>query len=68
VIAVVSMGEPVPPGGGQILVADALTGRLLDTVDLSFGDDGVVIRAKIEEDLLTLTADEFAAKWISKQS
>ena len=61
------MGEPVAPGGGQVLIADALTGRVLDVVDVSFGDDGFTM-GLLEEHLRTLTADEFAAKWISAPS
>ncbi len=65
-ITIATMGEPVPPGGGQILIADSLIGQVRDTVDVSFGDDGFT-RAKMEEDLRARTAEEFAAKWISKQ-
>jgi hypothetical protein len=59
------MGEPVAPGGGQILIADAITGRVLEAVDVSFGDDGFV-QAQMDEDLITMTTDEFAAKHLTR--
>lgn len=67
VIAVVSMGEPVPPGGGEIQVVDRLTGRVFGSVDVSFGDDGRT-RAKMDEDLLVLSPEDFVAKWIATPS
>lgn len=67
VIALVSMGEPVPPGGGEIRIVDRLTGRVLGAVDVSFGDDGFT-RARMDEDLLILSPGEYAAKWIAAPS
>ena len=63
-IAVVSMGEPVPPGGGEIQIVDCWTGRVRGSVDVLFGDDGIT-RAKMDEDLLVLSPEDFLAKWIA---
>lgn len=62
-IAVITMGDPVAPGGGEVQIADRFTGRILGTVDVSFGDG--FTRTRLDEDLLVLSAEEFAAKWIT---
>jgi hypothetical protein len=62
-VAIVTMREPVDPGGGEILIADAFAGRVVGSVPIPLGDDGA-IRARLEEDLLTMKAGEFAEKWL----
>ncbi len=53
---------PVPGGGGRTLIVEKTTGKVIGALRQPFGND--FYDARIEEDLLILTVDEFKAKWL----
>lgn len=59
-------GRKTVLGGEQILIADALTGRVLVAIEVSSGDDGF-LRSRMYEDLLTMSAEDSAAKYLEHQ-
>jgi hypothetical protein len=54
---------PVPGGGGRTLIVERATGEVIGNVKQTFGDD--FYDSRLEEDLLTLSVDEFENKWSS---
>jgi hypothetical protein len=54
---------PVPGGGGRTLIVEKATGKVIGSVKQPFGDD--FYDARLEEDLLTLSVDDFRDKWLS---
>ncbi|HDH03324.1 MAG TPA: hypothetical protein ENH15_03665 [Actinobacteria bacterium] len=52
-------GQPAEPGGDFVHIADALTGRILLTLIVPFGDDDGGLLAQVTEDLKTMTVAEF---------
>jgi hypothetical protein len=59
---VINLG-PVPGGGGRTLIVERATGNVIGHVKQPFGDD--FYDARIEEDLLTVSVDDFRDKWLS---
>ena len=59
---VVNLG-PVPGGGSRTLIVESATGKVVAHVKQPFGDD--FYDSRLEEDLLTLSVDDFEAKWLS---
>jgi hypothetical protein len=58
---IVDLG-PVPGGGGRTLVVEKATGGVAGEVEQPFGDD--FYDARLEEDLLALSEDDFNARWL----
>ncbi len=54
---------PVPGGGGRTEIVQRATGSVVGNVHQRFGDDFYDVR--MEEDLLTLSAEAFRDKWLS---
>ena len=54
---------PVPGGGGRTLIVETATGAVIGDVKQPFGDD--FYDSRLEEDLLTLSVDDFEAKWLA---
>jgi len=52
-------GQPAEPGGDFIHIADAMTGRILLTLTVPFGDDDGGLLAQTNDDLQTMTVEEF---------
>lgn len=61
-VALIVDRGPVPGGGGRTLVVEKATGSVAGEVEQPFGDD--IYDARLEEDLLTLAADDFNARWL----
>lgn len=62
VMLAVDLG-PVPGGAGRTLIVERATGEVIGDVKQPFGDD--FYDSRLEEDLLTLSVDEFEDRWLS---
>ena len=63
VVAIVTSGEPVTVGGARTLVVETVTGRVVGDLQQEFGNQ--FYDARLGEDLLTLSVDDFRDKWLS---
>jgi hypothetical protein len=57
------MGEPVEGGGEKTLIIETATGEVVGSLDQRFGNDFYDVR--LEDDLLTLAAEDFRGRWLS---
>ncbi len=55
---------PVNVGGRRLVLVDQATGERLVEWPEQFGDDMQLLWSRLDVDLATLSADEFAARWI----
>lgn len=55
---------PTNPGGRRVLIRDARSGELLASWTEGFSDETVELIGRIRDDHLTLTASDFAKRWI----
>jgi hypothetical protein len=60
-LALIVVG-PSPGGGDRVLIIDRRTGGEVGHVRQRSGDD--FYSARLEEDLLTMSADDFTARWL----
>lgn len=58
--ALTSELDPVPGGGEEVLIVERATGATVGALRQLFGDEFYAVR--LEEDLLTLSADAFEDK------
>lgn len=63
VFAFVALQWPVPEGGELLVILDKTTGEAVGELRQRFANE--FYDAKIREDLLILSANEFAARWIT---
>lgn len=61
--AVLTMGEPVTGGGAKTLIVETATGQVIGDLRQRFGDEFYATR--LEEDLLTLSVEDFRDKLLS---
>lgn len=60
----VSGAPPTNPGGRHVSVSDKATGERLITMVEDWGDDLNDLVGGVTEDHASMTADDFAAKWL----
>ena len=62
-LTLVSLFDPVPGGGARTVIVERATGRVVGAVRQRFGQDFYDVH--LEEDLLTLSVEDFRDKWCS---